>query len=101
MNRRDFLLLRADRDRRTMVLSCEPLFMRCVDAELDGSATQLFETLDRELHDVEVLQVTDTAWLARPDLRERLDAVLDAFQARGGRVIGRGVLSDVAQGFRA
>ena len=96
MNRRDFLLLRADRDRRTMALSCERLYMRYVDAELDGSTGPFFAAIDRELRDVDVVRLTDTAWLARHDIKERLERVLDAFRARGGRV-----LSDVTQGFTA
>jgi hypothetical protein len=33
-----------------------------------------------------VIRLADTTWLARADLKERLDAVLDAFRAAGGRV---------------
>jgi hypothetical protein len=32
------------------------------------------------------VRVTGTAWLARPDLKRRLDAALDAFRSRGGSV---------------
>jgi hypothetical protein len=36
---------------------------------------------------VRVVRVTDTAWLAREELKQRLDAVLAAFSSRGGRIV--------------
>ena len=86
MNRRDFLLLRPNRDTHSMTLSCEWLYMRFVDAELEDAVPSLFEELARELRVATTVQVTDTAWLARAELKRGLDAVLDAFRASGGRV---------------
>jgi len=86
MNRRDFLLLRTDANRASVTLSCEQLYMRYVDAELDGSESALFADLDRDLRDATTLRLTDTAWLARRDLKLQLDAVIIAFRKRGGRV---------------
>ena len=83
VERRDFLLLRA---RQPAVLSCEPLFMRFVDAQADGASTLLFESLAADLGRVNAIRVTDASWLARADLKSRLDAVLDAFRAAGGTV---------------
>jgi hypothetical protein len=68
------------------VLSCEPLFMRFLDSQLDGTTAQLFENLAADLRKVSAVRLADTTWLARGDLKERLDPVLDAFRAAGGRV---------------
>lgn len=84
MNRRDFLLLRAEG--RTTVLSCEALFMRFVDAQNSGTLDQLFANLGRDLDQVTSVRLVDRAWLSRDDLRGRVEAVLDRFRARGGRV---------------
>jgi hypothetical protein len=81
--RRDFLLLRAG---QPAVLSCEPLFMRFLDSQLDGTTGQLFENLAADLQKVSAVRLADTTWLARADLKQLLDPVLDAFRAGGGRV---------------
>jgi len=86
MKRRDFLLLRSE-GRRT-VLSCEALFMRFLDAENAGTIDQLLANLVRDLEQVDAVTLVDRSWLARDDLRMRVDAALDAFRARGGRVDG-------------
>ena len=83
VERRDFLFLRAG---QPAVLSCEPLFMRFLDSQLDGSTAALFENLAGDLRKVPAIRLTDTTWLSRADLKERLDAVLDAFRASGGSV---------------
>jgi len=84
MRRRDFLLLRVDG--KTTVLSCESLFMRFLDAENDGTTERLFANLASDLDQVSAVTLVDRAWLSRDDLRTRVDAVLDTFRARGGRV---------------
>ena len=68
------------------MLSCEPLFMRFLDSQLDGTTAQLFENLAADLRKVSAVRLADTTWLARVDLKERLDSVLDSFRAAGGRV---------------
>ena len=83
MNRRDFLALRSG---QAAVLSCERLYMRFLDSQVDGTAPQLFDHLAGELRGVRVLQLTETSWLARTDLKVQLDPVLDSFKARGGRI---------------
>ena len=83
IDRRDFLLLRAG---EPAVLSCEQLFMRYLDSQVDGTTAQLFEHLTADLHGLTAVRLTDTAWLARGDLRARLDAILSSFAAGGGRV---------------
>jgi hypothetical protein len=84
IERRDFLLLRAG---QPAVLSCEPLFMRFVDSEMDGTTARLFEHLAADLAKVRTVRLTDTAWLARADLKQQLDLVLAAFTSRGGRIV--------------
>ena len=83
VERRDFLLLRAG---QPAVLSCEPLFMRFLDSQMDGTTAQLFDNLAADLRKVKAIRLTDSSWLSRADLKERLDGVLDAFRSAGGRV---------------
>ena len=83
MNRRDFLSLRTG---EPALLSCERLYMRYLDARSDGTIPELFGHLAGDLRGVNVLRLTDTSWLARDDLKTQLDAVLDGFRARGGRI---------------
>jgi hypothetical protein len=116
MNRRDFFLLRMEpRGLQTMPrdveLSCEQLYMRCLDTQVTGAQPgnsadsaepspwggepaaafaertrqQVFEALDRELREVDVLRVVDSQWLVG-DLRRDFENVMDLFRARGGRV---------------
>jgi hypothetical protein len=83
VERRDFLLLRSG---QPAVLSCEPLFMRFLDSQMDSTTAQLFENLAADLRKVTAVRLTDTAWLARAELKTRLDTVLEAFCAAGGTV---------------
>jgi len=83
VERRDFLFLRAG---QPAVLSCEPLFMRFLDSQMDGSTSLLFENLVSDLRQVTAVRLTDTTWLARAELKTELDRVLDAFRAAGGTV---------------
>ena len=84
VERRDFLLLRAG---QPAVLSCEPLFMRFLDSQMDGTTAQLFDNLAADLRQVDAVRLTETTWLAREDLKQQLDVVLNAFIARGGRIV--------------
>ena len=49
------------------------------------SREQLFEALDEELREVEVLKVVNSHWLVG-DLRQDFERVMAGFCARGGRV---------------
>jgi hypothetical protein len=111
MNRRDFLLLRTDRPALVVELSCRQLYMRYLDAQVtgdrrdeDGDAVvdpwgseppNVFEertfadvlrALDSRLHDVDVVRLGETEWLACEEVKRGLDDVLASFRARGGRV---------------
>ena len=83
VDRRDFLFLRTG---QPAVLSCEPLFMRFLDSQMSGTTTQLFDNLAADLRKVTAIRLADTTWLARADLKQQLDAVLEAFCAAGGRI---------------
>lgn len=111
MNRRDFLLLRTEEKDRVVELSCERLYMRYVDAQAiagqlgdepgavgepwDGepptviearTSEELFQDLDRDLRDADVLRVLDSSWLVSEEFRHKFQALLASFRAHGGRV---------------
>jgi hypothetical protein len=89
VNRRDFLLMRTGRDsadRGQAILSCELLYMRYVDARAQGTTTELFARLARDLDDVTRVRLIKTSWLSDDDLKRELDVVFDAFRERGGRI---------------
>ena len=83
MNRRDFLLLRAG---QPAVLSCEQLFMRYLDSQMNGTTAELFTALADDLHATPAVRVTDTSWRARADFNQHLERVLASFTASGGRI---------------
>jgi hypothetical protein len=83
VDRRDFLFLRAG---QPALLSCEPLFMRFIDSQMDGTTRQLFDNLAADLRKVNAVRLTDTTWLAREELKAQLDLLLDTFRAAGGTV---------------
>jgi hypothetical protein len=76
MYRRDFLLLRTDGSRGAAVLSCERLYMRYLDSQIDDTTGALFDNLREEVRRIKTLRLTDTSWLACGDLKDRLDAAL-------------------------
>src|SRR5262249_11809937 len=84
MNRRDFLFLRnAHGD--TAELSCEQLFMRCVDSTLDGTTSELFGSIQQSLADVKTIHLTDPEWLSCDELKPFV-AILNGFRRGGGLV---------------
>ena len=112
MNRREFLLLKTEPRGRVVELSCERLYMRCLDTQVTGgqpneesadsaetspwggepparfperTPQHVLEELDRDLRDVEVLRVVDSQWLAGDLLRD-FEHLIAVFRARGGRV---------------
>jgi hypothetical protein len=88
IDRRHFLLLRPARGQRTLDLSCEWLLIKFLDAEAGGTTGELFDRLAHDLQQLDEVRLTETAWLAREDLAQRLNVTLEAFRARGGRVSG-------------
>jgi len=87
IDRREFLLLRPSGDPVVIELSCEQLLMKYLDARIDGATVDLFARLNEELRGARDLRLVDTTWLAQEDLRQQLEPVLDAFRARGGRLV--------------
>jgi hypothetical protein len=112
ITRRDFLRLgRGDRG-KVLELSCRMLFMRCSDARSSAdpsamadrfeahepwmgeptpalqrrSAVELIAAVEEQLRDVQVLRLLDPEWLDSIDGRGDLEAVIEAFRARGGIV---------------
>jgi hypothetical protein len=83
IERRDFLALKPGRPAE---LSCERLYMRFLDAQAEGTTTELFDRLAADLRAATVVHLTETAWLSRDELRSHLDGVLAVFKAAGGRI---------------
>jgi len=86
VNRREFLLLSPGRRKETAEISCERLYMHYLDAEVEGTTRDLFDALDEQLRSMRELRLLDTEWLSRADLLARVEPILAAFHARGGRV---------------
>jgi len=109
MNRRDFLSFKREPARRIAELSCERLYMRVVDTQLVSARTgdlsgvepfegeppavfdtrtteQVFADLEHDLRGADLVRVVGAEWLASPELKGRLESVLRAFRAAGGRV---------------
>jgi hypothetical protein len=108
VNRRDFFLFRTTAGKRVVELSCERLYMRCVDAESARGARvepirdtwegepprfvheptidELFSSLDADLRKADILRLVDTRWMASEELKQRLGDLVAAFLARGGVV---------------
>jgi hypothetical protein len=86
VNRRDFLLMRSGREADPVILSCEQLYMRYVDARANGATASLFARLLEELHGVKRVRLIKTSWLADKELGTQLDAVFESFRRDGGRI---------------
>jgi hypothetical protein len=50
------------------------------------TADEIFDAIEADLRDVQVLRLIESEWLDGIAGRTRLDAMLDTFRARGGRV---------------
>jgi hypothetical protein len=86
LNRRDLLLLGISRRTRSIELSCERLYMKYSDSQLDNSTQELFERLEFELRSVDNLRLVETNWLTCQGFRDRLEPLLISVRARGGQV---------------
>jgi hypothetical protein len=86
LNRRELLLLGINRRTRSAELSCEFLYMKYCDSQLDNSTQELFERLDAELRAVDHLVLLNTSWLASEPFREQLEPLLNSIRARGGKI---------------
>ncbi len=86
LNRRDLLLLGINRRQRSVELSCEWLYMKYCDSQLDNSTQDLFDRLEFELRGVDTIRLVDAAWLTRQDFKDWLEPILISVRARGGRI---------------
>jgi hypothetical protein len=84
LNRRDFLFLRKAHE-DAAELSCEQLFMRCVDSTLDGTTAELFAHLEKLLSAVATVHLISPEWLGCDELKP-LEGILADFRKRGGSV---------------
>jgi hypothetical protein len=86
VNRRDFLLMRTGHQTDAVILSCEQLYMRYVDARASGTTASLFARLLEELHGVKRVRLIKTSWLADKELETQLETVFESFRRDGGRI---------------
>jgi len=89
MNRRDFLFLKPSASGRDVVLSCEALYMRFLDARAEGTTLSLFESLAEDLAHTHAVRLTETSWLSDAVFRGELDLLLETFRRRGGQVVSQ------------
>jgi hypothetical protein len=87
IDRRNFLLLKLSHGTPPAVLSCETLYMRYLDAQIDGTVDRLWDALRDDLQHTDVVSLIDPSWLADPVLEQQIDRLLDDFRGRGGRVV--------------
>lgn len=106
LSRRDFLRLRRTERGKQLDLSCRALYMRCADAAIEPetqvewepsmgeppaviqrrSVDEILDSLEQELAGAQVLCLLDAEWLDNVPQGERLQHLVAAFAARGGRV---------------
>jgi hypothetical protein len=86
INRRDLLLLGINRRQRSVNLSCEWLYMKYCDAQLDNYTQDLFDRLESELRSVDTICLLETAWLMRQDFKDWLEPILADVRSHGGRI---------------
>lgn len=106
VSRRDFLRLRRTERGRVAEVSCHALFMRCADAGLEPpdadawepwmgepplvvarlSVDEVLASLERDLHDAQVLRLHEAQWLESMDGAATMRDIVDRFVARGGAV---------------
>ena len=111
MQRRDFLLLRAEGSERVAELSCEKLFIHYQDLNAgfqQGNQEQglaedadwwagepnlhinsidpdsFFSSVLEDLKEVNTIHVQDMEWLVQGEFRVRVETLLIAYKARGG-----------------
>ncbi len=85
MNRRDFFRLK-DSARDSLELSCEKLYMRYLDSQLDGTQEEFLGRTRQALLRKRRIRLKDISWLERGDLKRDLAPLLEEFQAGGGRI---------------
>ncbi len=87
INRRDFLRLPRRALARRLEIRGEPFLMRFLDAKANGTEAEVFARLEADLREVDELCIVDITWLRHDDIGPELGRVLNAFRARGGKVV--------------
>ncbi len=85
MNRRDFFLL-GGRERSVLELSCERLYMRYLDSQMEGTSEEFIQRTQEELHRTRKVRLRDAFWLDRGALGTELEPLLKEFRSRGGHI---------------
>ena len=75
VTRRDFLSW-STRPRRTVVLSCEKLYMEYVDAHAAGELARFLRQVQQLLAGAGGVEITGHEWLAREDFRRHVEPLL-------------------------
>ncbi len=75
ITRRDFLNW-SNRPRGTVVVSCERLYMRYVDAHAAGDLPMFLRDVEQALAGATSVEVTGDEWLARDDFRQHIAPLL-------------------------
>lgn len=86
MNRREFLLRTTGRDRHARELSCERLYMKYLDAQLDGTTPEFLQVIRRDLRAVRCVRLRDAFWLRQEEVKEEFDKIFEEFRSRGGTI---------------
>jgi len=111
MGRRDFLLLRRRGTEQVLELSCEHLYMRWADARsgaggleeverpgipswegepttqiATASPESVLDELAKALAGADILRLLDRHWLADATFASEVEARVEAFRSRGGKV---------------
>jgi hypothetical protein len=60
--------------------------MRFLDARVQNRTDGLFELLREDLSRTDCVRLNEVAWLSDETLKQHVDALLDEFRQRGGRV---------------
>jgi len=75
VTRRDFLNW-STRPRGTVVVSCEKLYMKYVDAHAAGELARFLRDIEQALAGAAGVEITGHEWLAREDFRRHVEPLL-------------------------
>jgi hypothetical protein len=84
MNRRDFLL--GNPEKGTIMISCETIFMRYADSQLDGTEGKFLRQVRETFGLARRIRLYDAFWLDQEGLREKVRPLVEEFVCRGGTV---------------
>lgn len=85
MKRRDFFFLRTSNS-GVLDVSCERLYMRYMNASLNGSTDELLQRILKEFLSAQTIRLHQPFWLDHQDLSKALDPILGELRSRGNHV---------------